>query len=87
MRKPSIYQALVLEERGYDPETWFIIDWQADRAIIGNRTNRGETAELTGIVGYPDDPVQRNLDDEDTKPSDYIQQAQGPYGYLPEEET
>lgn len=88
MRKPTTYQALVIEERGYDPETWFVIDWQADRAIIGNRTRRGETAELKGIIGYPDDEVCRNLaGDEEDSQHDYRPLAQGPYGYQPEEES
>lgn len=85
MRKPTTYQSLVIAEHGYDPETWFVIDWQDDHAILGNRTRRAETVRIDNIVGYPDDETCRNLaEDEEDPQHDYRPLAQGPYGYYPE---
>lgn len=75
MTMPTLYQRVVIEAHGYDPEIWWPIEWGETSARIKSRETN-EVATLDDIEGFCADNVCRNIaGDEDDPNHDYRQQV------------
>lgn len=61
MMMPTLYQKVVMQNEGYDPNVWWVVEWGETSATIRSRETN-ETVKLEDIQGFGAG-VCRNLDD------------------------
>ncbi len=74
MMMPTTYQRTVIAASGYDPDTWWPVEWNDTTATLRNRATN-EMVTLENIEGRCEDNICRNLANDAEDPT---------HGYVPQ---
>lgn len=73
MTMPTLYQKVVMQNEGFDPNIWWVVDWGETSATIKNRATN-ELVVLNNIEGFGVGTCRNIAGDEDDPVHGYIQQ-------------